>query len=250
MEESRVALVTGASRGIGAAIAIELARQGVRVAVNYNTDREGAELVANAINRERGGGSWAMPIQGDVGNPEDITRMVQDTKDAAKTDIDILVNNAGMTKDGPFARMTYEDFMEVLRVNLVGPFLLMKEVIPGMSKRRWGRIVNVSSVAGLEGHAFQANYCAAKAGLNGLTMALAAEYSRKNVIINSVAPGFIETDMTKEVGEDLRKQAVDQSAVRRLGTPEDIAPFVAFLCSDGASFITRQVLVADGGLGL
>jgi 3-oxoacyl-[acyl-carrier protein] reductase len=235
--EGRTALVTGGSRGIGRAIAAELADGGAQVVIGYRSGAEEAKEVAGEI----GGRA----VQADVSNPEDAKRLVDEAGE-----VDILVNNAGVTRDGLLARMSDEDWHTVLDTNLGGTFNTCRAVTRGMMKRRAGAIVNVSSVVGVHGNPGQTNYSASKAGIIGFTRALAKEYGRFGVRANSVAPGFIETDMTAELPEAARKKYRDQIPLARFGAPEDVADLVSFLVSDRARYITGQVLGVDGGLTL
>ncbi len=239
----RTALVTGASRGIGKACAQVLASAGNRVILAARSI-EKLEETANLIRDE---GREAFVIAIDLANPESIASGVSN---AAKEfgRIDILVNNAGMTKDGLAVRMKQADWEIVLQTNLSGSFYAIQQVLPGMMRERWGRIVNISSVVGEMGNAGQANYAASKAGLIGLTKSLAREIGSRNITVNAVSPGFIETDMTRELGPEQKQKMIDQTPLKRMGTPEDIAGAIRFLVSDEASFITGHVLEVNGGI--
>ncbi|MGH3103412.1 MAG: 3-oxoacyl-[acyl-carrier-protein] reductase [Gaiellaceae bacterium] len=235
--EGKTALVTGGSRGIGRAVALELARAGASVTVAYRSGREEAEAVAE----EAGGRA----VQADVSSGEEAKRLV-----AEAGDLDILVNNAGLTRDGLIARMPDEDWQVVLDTNLGGVFHTCRAVARGMMKRRSGAIVNVSSVVGIHGNAGQTNYSASKAGIIGFTKALAQELGSRGVRANVVAPGFVRTRLTDVLDEELKGTMLASTALGRLGEPEDVAGAVRFLCSDEASFITGEVLLVDGGLGM
>ena len=239
----RTALVTGASRGIGRACAVALASAGYRVVLAARSI-DNLNETAKAI-QEKGGESFT--IEMDLSNRESIADgFSKTTKEFER--VDVLVNNAGITKDGLAVRMKPDDWNIVLQTNLSGAFFAIQQVLPGMMRERWGRIVNISSVVGETGNAGQANYVASKAGLIGLTKSLAQEMGSRNITVNAVAPGFIETDMTKGLTPDLRQKMVDQTPLRRMGSPEDIANAVKFLVSDEASFITGHVLDVNGGL--
>ncbi|MEK7667906.1 MAG: 3-oxoacyl-[acyl-carrier-protein] reductase [Gemmatimonadota bacterium] len=238
--DGKVAMVTGGARGIGKAIAMELAAAGAKVAV-VDLDLANAEAAAAEV----GGG--AKGVQANVAQAADVESVVA----AIERDlgpIDVLVNNAGITRDNLLARLTEADWDAVLSVNLKAAFLTMKTVTRGMMKRRSGRVVNIASVVGVVGNKGQANYSASKAGLIGLTKTVAKELASRNVLVNAVAPGFIETDMTAALPPQARQALSARIALGRLGTPADIASVVAFLASEGASYITGQVIVVDGGM--
>lgn len=240
--ERRIALVTGASRGIGRAIAVALAADGVMVACAA-TKPGGADETATAC------GNGAMSIVCNIGDSESVTAAIEQiTKD--KGGLHILVNNAGITKDQLLMRMSDEEWDDVIDVNLKGAFRTIKAAVRPMMKERWGRIINLTSVVGLGGQAGQANYSAAKAGLIGLTKSVAKEFGSRGITCNAIAPGFIETDMTSGLSDEMRGKITSTAAVGRLGSPEDIAAAATFLASEGASYITGQVLVVDGGLTL
>jgi len=235
----KVALVTGSTRGIGRAIAEMLVACGARVAV-VGRDLAVAERVAEEIGEARG-------FACDVSDPASITMLVQSVEDAFGS-LDILVNNAGITKDNLMARMKDEDWDAVMATNLRSAFVATRAAQRGMMKRRWGRIINITSVVGLVGNKGQANYAASKAGLIGFTKAAAKELSSRNILVNAVAPGYIQTDMTAKLGDEARAALSAQIPLDRLGDPKDIAGAVAFLASDLAAYITGQVLVVDGGM--
>ena len=236
-----MALVTGGSRGIGAAISRELARAGAKVAVNYRSGQEAAEEIAGEV-----GGT---AIQGDVSTVEGAQGLV-DEVERALGEIDCVVNNAGITRDTLIARMTDEDWDVVIGTNLGGPFYVSRAVARKMMRRRAGSIVNLTSVVGLHGNPGQANYAAAKAGIIGLTKALARELGSRNVRVNAVAPGYIATELTNVLSEEVRGAILENTPLGRLGEPEDVAGAVRFLCSDDAAFVTGEVLLVDGGLGM
>ena len=236
----RTALVTGSTRGIGRAIAEALAGAGARVAV-VGRDASRAEEVASAIGRDAAGFAC------DVTDTASVTALVENVEKAFGQ-IDILVNNAGLTRDNILFRLKDEDWDIVLDANLRGAFVAIRAASRGMMKRRWGRIINIASVVGIIGNKGQSNYAASKAGLIGLTKSVAKELASRNILINAVAPGFIDTDMTAAMTAEARATLSGQIPLERLGSPNDIAAIVAFLASDLASYITGQVLVVDGGL--
>ena len=242
----KTALVTGSSRGIGRAIALELARRGARVVVNYRSGAEQAEAVRVEIEAL---GVPALAVGADVSQAaavEQLFARIGETFGA----VDVLVNNAGITRDNLMLRIDERDWDAVLDTNLKAAFLCTRMALRGMLRARWGRVVNVSSVIALGGNPGQANYAAAKAGLVALTRTLAREVGSRGITINAVAPGFVATDMTAGLPEPARKQLIERIALDRLGTPEDVAQAVAFLCSPAGSYITGHVLVVDGGLSL
>jgi 3-oxoacyl-[acyl-carrier protein] reductase len=239
----RVALVTGASQGIGRACALKLAASGVAVAVAARNEEKLAELVQQ-INAS-GGKASAFPV--DVADEEQVKTAIK-TALGQLGKIDILVNNAGITRDQLVMRMKRADWDSVLNTNLTSAYLCIQQVIGSMLKQRWGRIINITSVFGQTGQAGQANYAASKAGLIGLTMAIAREVGSRNITCNAVAPGFIETAMTSGFSDDFRQNALKAIPLGRIGTPEDVANSVAFLASEEASYITGHVLNVNGGM--
>jgi 3-oxoacyl-[acyl-carrier protein] reductase len=239
--EGRVALVTGASRGIGAAIARELARGGARVAVNYRANAEAAQAIANEID--------GIAVQADVAAASAAAELVDHVEDELGG-LDILVNNAGITRDTLLARMSDEDWSSVIETNLNGVFHTCRAVARKMLRKRSGAIVNLTSFVGVHGNPGQANYAASKGGIIGFTKALAKELGARGVRVNAVAPGYIATELTGTLPDDLRQRILDVTPLGRLGEPEDVARAVRFLCSDEAAFITGEVLLVDGGLGM
>jgi 3-oxoacyl-[acyl-carrier protein] reductase len=237
----QVALVTGGSRGIGLAIARELADAGAKIAV-VARDEARAQQAADSLPGEGHRGYSA-----DVADAAQVAELVKRVE-AEMGSLDVLVNNAGVTRDNVLMRLKDEDWSDVLDTNLKGAFNTIRAVSRGMMKRRAGRIINISSVVGLMGNKGQANYAASKAGLIGLTKSVAKELASRGILVNAVAPGYIETDMTAELPEAAREALMAQIALGRLGTPEDIAPVVRFLAGPGAAYMTGQVLVVDGGM--
>jgi 3-oxoacyl-[acyl-carrier protein] reductase len=240
---NRVAFVTGASRGIGRSIALTLSRAGFDIVV-ASPEVENNELVAGEI---RAAGGEALTLNLDVTSAESVkegfARVVAD-----KTRIDVLVNNAGITRDGLAVRMKLADWELVLKLNLQGAFICSQQALPSMMRNRWGRIVNIASVVGQAGAAGQANYAASKAGLIGLTKALAQEMASRNITVNAVAPGYIATDMTKVLPDEVKQKILASVPLGRMGTPDDIAAAVKFLASEDASYITGHVLAVNGGM--
>jgi len=242
--KDRVAIITGASRGIGRAVALKLARDGAKVVVNYAGNVEKAQEVVDTI-KEFGG--EAIAVQADVSSPQEVEAMVEKVMEHFGQ-VDILVNNAGITRDTLLMRMKEEDWDAVMNTNLKGVYNCSKAVIRVMMKQRWGRIINITSVVGLMGNAGQANYAAAKAGIIGFTKSVAKELGSRGITVNAVAPGFIETDMTAVLNDELKAALKEQIPLQRLGAPEDIAHLVAFLASDHAGYITGQTINVDGGM--
>ncbi|MED4202616.1 3-oxoacyl-[acyl-carrier-protein] reductase [Neobacillus mesonae] len=240
----KTALVTGASRGIGREIALELARQGANVAVNF----AGSEAKANEVVDEiKALGQDAFAVKCNVSDADKVAEMVKATIDHFGS-LDILVNNAGITKDNLLMRMKEEEWDDVININLKGVFLMTKAVTRQMMKQRKGRIINIASIVGVSGNPGQANYVAAKAGVIGLTKTTAKELASRNITVNAIAPGFITTDMTDKLPEDVRSEMLKQIPLARLGEPKDIAKAAAFLATDDAAYITGQTLHIDGGM--
>ena len=235
--EGKTALVTGASRGIGRAIATELAAAGASVVLGYRSGREEAEALAVELG--------ARAVQADVSSAEDAAKLV-----AEAGNVDILVNNAGLTRDGLLARMSDDDWRTVIETNLSSVFYTCRAVCRPMMKKRAGSIVNISSIVGVHGNWGQTNYAASKAGIIGFTKSLARELGSRNVRANVVAPGYVKTQLTDVLPEEATAAMLEQTPLGRLGEPEDIAGAVRFLCSDAASFITGEVILVDGGLGM
>ena len=246
MAQERIALVTGASGGIGRAIAIALAETGAYVYVNYNGSQGKAEETVGLI-EEKGG--QAEICKFNVGDFEETGKAIADIL-ATKGRLDILVNNAGITKDGLMMMMTEAQFDDVININLKGAFNTIKVATRAMVKQRGGRIINITSVSGVMGNAGQANYSASKAGMIGLTKSMARELASRNITVNAVAPGFIETEMTAVLSDAVKEAAVKQIPVGRFGSPTDIANMVKYLASDEAAYITGQVICVDGGMAM
>ena len=246
MLENKVALVTGASRGIGREIAITLAKEGAEVIVNYNGSKERAEEVKNTI--EVAGGKASI-VQCDVSDFQACEEMVKSIiKEYGH--VDILVNNAGITRDNLIMKMKEEDFDAVLNINLKGTFNTIRHLSRQMLKQRSGKIINISSISGILGNAGQANYAASKAGVIGLTKTMARELCSRGITVNAVAPGFVDTEMTEVLSEDVKEAACKQIPLGRFGKPSDIANMVAYLASDKADYITGQVISVDGGMNI
>lgn len=242
--EGKSAIVTGASRGIGREIAILLGKEGAKVAVNYSGSKEKAEEVVELI-KQSGGEAFA--IQANVSDAEQVKQMIDETLISFGS-IDMLVNNAGITRDNLLMRMKEDEWDDVMNINLKGVFLCTKAVTRQMMKQRAGKIVNLASIVGVTGNPGQANYVAAKAGVIGLTKTTAKELATRNITVNAVAPGFITTDMTDALPEDIKEQMLGSIPLGKLGSAEDVAGAVAFLLSDDANYITGQTIHVDGGM--
>lgn len=240
---SRVALVTGGAKGIGAAIADRLASAGHRIAICGRDEDALRKHAAHLTSL----GATTLTVAGDISTPDAPDRIIGEIEEQWGT-VEILVNNAGVTRDGLAVRMSTEDFNHIIQINLVSAFSLAKRCARSMMKARWGRIVNISSIVAVMGNAGQANYISAKAGLIGLTKALAVELAPRNITVNAIAPGFIATDMTAALPENIVTQYMSRIPLGRFGSPTDVAGAVAFLCSDEAAYITGQVIRVDGGM--
>ena len=241
---SKVALVTGATRGIGKQIAITLAKEGYDIALNYRKENDELTNIKKEIENQN---VKCLCVKGDVSNFEDCESFVKETINEFGS-IDVLVNNAGITKDMLLMRMKKEDFQDVIDVNLIGTFNVTKNVIPYMIKARSGRIINISSVVGVSGNAGQTNYAASKAGIIGFTKSLAKEVASRNILVNAVAPGFIETNMTDVLKDEIKDEIAKSIPLKRMGNAEDVANVVKFLASSDSSYITGQVINVDGGM--
>lgn len=241
---SKVALITGATRGIGKQIAITLANNGYDIAINYRTENDDLKNTKEEIEKNN---VKCLAVKGNVAIFEDCEKFVEEViKEFGK--IDVLVNNAGITRDTLIMRMKKEDFESVINTNLVGTFNVTKNVISHMLKARSGRIINISSVVGVSGNAGQTNYSASKAGIIGFTKSLAKEVASRNILVNAVAPGFIETGMTDVLKDEIKQDIEKNIPLKRIGTPQDVANVVKFLASEDSSYITGQVINVDGGM--
>lgn len=244
MFKGKNVIVTGGSRGIGRAIALEFAKKGANVVINYVSSENEADTVASEI---RNLGVEALIVKGDVSSFDDSKKIIDECIDKFGS-VDILVNNAGITKDGLLMRMKEESFDRVLDINLKGVYNTCRNAISHMIKQKSGKIINISSVVGVIGNAGQANYAASKAGVIGFTKSIAKEVASRGITINAIAPGFIQSDMTDVLGENVKKAMLDVIPVKRFGTPDEIAKVATFLASDDAGYITGQVINVDGGM--
>lgn len=241
---NKTALITGATRGIGKQIALTLAQNGYDIAINYRTENDALKETKKQIEEK---GVKCLTVQGDVSNFEDCEKFVKEIIEEYGK-IDVLVNNAGITKDTLLMRMKKEDFEDVIDTNLVGTFNVTKNVISHMMKARSGRIINISSVVGVAGNAAQTNYSASKAGMIGFTKSLAKEVASRGILVNAVAPGFIETGMTDVLKDEIKEEIAKSIPLKRMGKTEDVANVVKFLVSEESSYITGQVINVDGGM--
>ena len=241
---NKLALITGGTRGIGKQIALTFAKEGYDIAINYRTENDDLKNTKREI---EGNNVKCFAVQGDVTKFEDCEKFVKQIIEEFGN-IDVLVNNAGITRDTLLMRMREEDFKQVIDTNLVGTFNVTKNVISYMMKARNGRIINISSVVGISGNAGQTNYAASKAGIIGFTKSLAKEVASRNITVNAVAPGFIETQMTAVLKEDIKEEIAKKIPLKRIGTPQDVANVVKFLASSDSSYITGQVIHIDGGM--
>jgi 3-oxoacyl-[acyl-carrier protein] reductase len=244
IERGRVAIVTGGGRGIGRAVAVRLAEEGASVAISYRKDAAAAEEAAAAV---RAAGVECEIFKGDVASPEDVQALFKGVGDAFGR-VDIVINNAGITRDNIMLRMKEEEFDDVLRTNLGGTYLCTRAALRPMVRARWGRIVNVSSVVGLVGNAGQANYAASKAGIIGFTKSVAREVAQRGITANAIAPGYVETELTGSLPEDVKDRIRDQVPLGRFGEAEEVAEVVAFLAGEGVGYVTGQTIAVDGGM--
>ena len=243
---TKIALVTGGSRGIGKEIALALAKEGNNIAISYGTNSEGAMEVVNEI---KAYGVDGIAVKADVSVSEDVKNLIKTVEDKLGT-IDILVNNAGITKDNLLIRMTEEDWDNVMDVNLKGTFLCTKAVSRSMMKKRYGKIINITSVVGITGNAGQGNYAASKAGVIGFTKSMAKELASRGIRVNAVAPGLIKTDMTNVLTDEIKAEMLKMIPLNTMGNPEDIANLVVFLASEKSDYITGQIIKIDGGMAI
>ncbi len=241
---NKLAIITGGTRGIGKQIALTFAKEGYNIAINYRTENEDLKNTKKEIEENN---VKCFTFQGDVTNFKDCEQFVKQIVEEFGN-IDVLVNNAGITRDTLLMRMKEEDFKQVIDTNLIGTFNVTKNVISYMMKARSGRIINISSVVGISGNAGQTNYSASKAGIIGFTKSLAKEVASRNITVNAVAPGFIETQMTDVLKDDIKEEIAKKIPLKRMGTPQDVANVVKFLASNDSSYITGQVINIDGGM--
>lgn len=246
MLKGKCAVVTGAARGIGRAIAIKYAKLGANLVINYRSSEEEAISLENELKEL---GVEVLVVKADISNFEDASNLILKAKERFGS-VDILVNNAGITKDGLVMRMKEEDFDRVIKVNLKGVFNCIRAVTPIMVRQKSGKVINMASVVGITGNAGQLNYCAAKAGVIGMTKSLAREVGSRGINVNAIAPGFIETDMTNALGEKTKDTIMESIPLKRLGKVSDIAEVAAFLASESASYVTGQVISVDGGMSM
>ena len=244
MEERKVALVTGATRGIGKAIALELADNGYDIVLNYRNANDELKQTQKEIEEKNVN---CFLVYGDISKFEDCENIAKQAMEEFGR-IDVLVNNAGITRDGLIMRMKKEDFESVIDTNLTGTFNMTRNVVPFMIKQKNGRIINLSSVVGITGNAGQTNYSASKAGVIGFTKSLAKEVASRNILVNAIAPGFIETDMTKVLSDNVKEAILNQIPLKRMGEAKEVAKLVKFLVSDDSKYITGQVINVDGGM--
>nr|WP_073185272.1 3-oxoacyl-[acyl-carrier-protein] reductase [Anaerosphaera aminiphila] len=245
MRVSRTAFVTGATRGIGRAIALKLADDGMNIVINYRNEEAALKLEEELLKK----GVEVLKLKGDVSSYDDCESMFNEIKDKFGS-LEVLVNNAGITKDNLTLRLSEEDFKDVIDVNLNGSFYCMKFAAKLMLKARYGRIISMSSIVGLHGNAGQINYAASKAGVIGMTKSLALELGKRNITVNAVAPGFIETEMTDKLSEDVKEEMLNKIPMHKYGKVEDVADLISFLSSDRANYITGQVISVDGGMNI
>lgn len=246
MLKGKCAVVTGAARGIGRAIALKYAKLGANLVINYRSSEEEAKSLENELKEL---GVEVLVVKADISNFNDANNLILMAKERFGS-VDILVNNAGITKDGLVMRMKEEDFDRVIEVNLKGVFNCIRAVTPIMVRQKFGKVINMASVVGITGNAGQLNYCAAKAGVIGMTKSLAREVGSRGINVNAIAPGFIETDMTNKLGDKAKNGMMSNIPLKRLGSASDVAEVAAFLASESASYITGQVISVDGGMSM